>query len=223
MEFNTVMEQKAHERKHDKIYSCQYCSTKFASLYFCQKHYDKHLADMKPYQCMSCGKRFQNSISLNIHHNRHKHLKCLFCDTLFVDELELLMHVRDHGIQSKHQFLAAVEYLDQEETQLEDMLCAYLKICTESRVTAGTSKGTVNTLGLDIPIPSISLLKIWWSQIKTLKLIQMFLCSGLICLIAAEYEPRKLTQHSLKYCQLDPANAGYTVANRTCRRGWLHK
>lgn len=140
MEFNTVMEQKAHGRKHDKIYSCQYCSTKFASLYFCQKHYDKHLADMKPYQCMSCGKRFQNSISLNIHHNRHKHLKCLFCDTLFVDELELLMHVRDHGIQSKHQFLAAVEYLDQEETQLEDMLCAYLKICTESRVTAGTSK-----------------------------------------------------------------------------------
>jgi hypothetical protein len=117
----------------------------------------------------------------------------LFCDTLFVDELELLMHVRDHGIQSKHQFLAAVEYLDQEETQLEDMLCAYLKICTESRVTAGTSKGTVNTLGLDIPIPSISLLKIWWSQIKTLKLIQMFLCSGLICLRAAEYEPRKLT------------------------------
>jgi hypothetical protein len=109
------------------------------------------------------------------------------------------------------------------ETHFEDMLCAYLKIWTESHVTAGISKGTVNTLGLDIPIPSIFLLKIWWSQIKTLKLIQMFLCSGLICLIAAEYEPRKLTQHSLKYCQLDPANAGYTVANRTCRRGWLHK
>ena len=188
-----MMEQKAHERKHDKIYSCQYCSTKFASLYFCQKHYDRHLADMKPYQCVSCGKRFQNSISLNIHYNRHKNMKCLVCDTLFTDELEFLMHVRDHGAQSKHQFLAAVEDLDQEETQLEDMLCAYLKICTERHATAGISKGTVITLGLDIYIPSISILKIWWSQVKTQKQIQMFLCSGLTCLRAAHYEPGTLT------------------------------
>lgn len=169
MEFNTVMEQKAHERKHDKIYSCQYCSTKFASLYFCQKHYDKHLADMKPYQCMSCGKRFQNSISLNIHHNRHKKMKCLVCDMLFTDELELLMHVRDHGFENKQQFLAAVEDLDQQETQLEDMLCAYLKLCTESHSTAGISKGTVDTLVLDIRTLCLSQLKIWWSHVNTQK------------------------------------------------------
>ena len=62
IEFIIVMEEKAHERKHDKIYSCQYCSTKSASLYFCQKHYDKHLADMKPYQCMSyVGRDFRTT------------------------------------------------------------------------------------------------------------------------------------------------------------------
>ena len=42
------------------------------------------------------------------------------------------MYVRDRGVQSKHQFLDAVEDLDQKETQLEDMLFVYLKICTES-------------------------------------------------------------------------------------------
>jgi len=94
-------------------------------------------------------------------------MKCLVCDTLFTDELELLMHVRDHGFQSKHQFLAAVEDLDQQETQLEDMLCTYLKLCTESYVTAGISKGTVNTLVLDIPILYLSQLKIWCSHVKT--------------------------------------------------------
>ena len=47
--------------------------------------------------------------------------------TLFTDELELLMYVRDRGVQSKHQCLDAVEDLDQKETQLEDMLCVYLK------------------------------------------------------------------------------------------------
>ena len=62
MEFITGMGQKAHVRKHDKMYSCQYCCTKFASLYFCQKDYDKHLADMKPYQCMSCmGRDFRTA------------------------------------------------------------------------------------------------------------------------------------------------------------------
>ena len=71
------------------------------------------------------------------------------------------MYAGDHGVHSKHQFLGAVEDLDQEETQLEDVLCAYLKICTESHATTGISKGTVNTSGLDIPIPSLSQLKIW--------------------------------------------------------------
>jgi hypothetical protein len=113
----------------------------------------------------------------------------LVCDTLLTDELELLMHVRDHGVHSNHQFLGAVEDLDQEEMQLEDMLCACFKICTESHATAGISKGTVNTLGLDIDIPSISQLRIWWCRVKAQKLIQMFLCSGLICLRAAHYEP----------------------------------
>jgi hypothetical protein len=70
----------------------------------------------------------------------------LVCNTLFRNELEFLMHVRDHGVQSKHQFLAAVEDLDQEETQLEDMLGAYLKMCTESCETASINKGTVNIL-----------------------------------------------------------------------------
>jgi hypothetical protein len=144
MEFNTVMEQKAHERKHDKIYSCQYCCTKFASIYLCQKHYEKHLADMKPYQCLSCGKRFQNIISLGIHRNRHKHSKCLICSTLFGDELELLMHIRNHGIQGKHQFLTAIQELDQEETQLEDMLRVYLKTSSENHPVAGIDKGEVN-------------------------------------------------------------------------------
>jgi KRAB domain-containing zinc finger protein len=144
MEFNTVMEQKAHERKHDKIYSCQYCCAKFASVYLCQKHYEKHLVDVKPYQCLSCGKRFQNSISLGIHHNRHKHSKCLICNAYFVEELELLMHIRTHGIQGKHQFLAAVEELDQEETQLEDMLCVYFKTSTEHHPIAGMDKGEGN-------------------------------------------------------------------------------
>jgi len=92
---------------------------------------------------------------------------CMVCDTLFTDELELLMYAGDHGVHSKHQFLGVIEDLDQEETQLEDMLCAYLKICTESHATADISKGTVNTLGLDIPIPSLSQHKIWWSQVKT--------------------------------------------------------
>jgi len=101
-------------------------------------------------------------------------MKCLVCDTLFTDELEVLMYVRDRGVQSKQQFLDTVEDLDQEETHLEDMLCVYLKICTESHATAGISKGTVNTLGLDIPIPSISQLKICWSQVETQKLIQMY-------------------------------------------------
>jgi hypothetical protein len=59
--------------------------------------------------------------------------------------------------------LAAVEYLDQEETQLEDMLCAYLKMSIESHATTGLNKGTVNTLCIDIPLPSVSQLKIWWS------------------------------------------------------------
>jgi hypothetical protein len=58
--------------------------------------------------------------------------------------------------------------MDQEETQLEDMLCAYLKISTESHATTGISKGTVNTLGVDIPLPSVSQLKIWWSQFNPL-------------------------------------------------------
>jgi hypothetical protein len=160
MEFNTVMEQKAHERKHDKIYSCQYCSTKFASVYFCQKHYDEHLVDVKPYQCMYCGKRFQNSISLNIHHNRHRHSKCLVCDALFGEELELLMHVRDHGVQGKHHFLAAVEELDQEETQLEDMLGVYFKTSTGKHPAADVDKGEANMQGLDIFFLSSSLLKI---------------------------------------------------------------
>jgi hypothetical protein len=94
-------------------------------------------------------------------------MKCLVCDTVFTDELELLMHVRGHGFQSKHQFLAAVEELDQQEMQLEDMLCAYLKLCTESNATAGISKGTVNTLVLDIPSLCLSQLKIWWSHVET--------------------------------------------------------
>jgi len=101
-------------------------------------------------------------------------MKCLVCDTLVTDELELLRYVRDNEMQSKHQFLDAVENLDQEETQLEDMLCVYLKICTESHATAGISKGTVNTHVLVILIPSISWLKICWSQVKTQKLIQMY-------------------------------------------------
>jgi hypothetical protein len=71
------------------------------------------------------------------------------------------------------------------------MLCAYLKMCTESHAIAGISKGTGNTLGLDIAISFVSQLKIWWSQVKTQKLIQM-LCSGLICLRAAHYEPGTL-------------------------------
>jgi hypothetical protein len=87
-------------------------------------------------------------------------MKCLVCDTLFTDELEVVMHVRDHGVQSKHQFLGAVEDLEQEETQLEKMLFAYLKMCTESHATAGISTGTVHTVGLDIPICSLSQLKI---------------------------------------------------------------
>ena len=66
-------------------------------------------------------------------------------------------------------------------------------MCPESHATAGINKGTVNTLGLDILIPTVSQLKIWWSQVKTQKLIQMFLCSGLICLRAAHYEPGTLT------------------------------
>ena len=107
------------------------------------------------------GKRLQNSISLNIHHSQHKSMICLVCDTLFTDELELLMYAEDHGVPIKHQFLDAIEDLEQEETQLENILCAYLKICTENHATAGTSKDTVNTLGLDIPIPSLSQLKIW--------------------------------------------------------------
>jgi hypothetical protein len=50
--------------------------------------------------------------------------------------------------------LDAIEDLDQEEIQLENILC------TESHATAGISKDTVNTLGLGIPIPSLSQLKI---------------------------------------------------------------
>jgi hypothetical protein len=88
---------------------------------------------------------------------------------LFTDELELLMHVRDHGFENKQQFLAAVEDLDQQETQLEDMLCAYLKLCTESHSTAGISKGTVDTLVLDIRTLCLSQLKIWWSHVNTQK------------------------------------------------------
>jgi len=59
------------------------------------------------------------------------------------------------------------------------MLCAFFKLCTESHATAVISEGTVNTLGLNILIPFVSQLKIWWSHVKTQKLIQMFLCSGL--------------------------------------------
>jgi len=107
------------------------------------------------------GKRLQNSKALNIHHSQHKNMICLVCDTLFTDELELLMYAGDHGVHIKHQFLDAIKDLDQEEKQLEDILCAYLKICTENHATAGISKDTVNTLDLDNPIPSLSQLKIW--------------------------------------------------------------
>jgi hypothetical protein len=74
------------------------------------------------------------------------------------------MHVRDHGVQGKNQFLAAIEELDQEEVQLEDMLSVYLKTSTENHPTADIDKGKPNTYGLTIPFPFSSLIRKLWSS-----------------------------------------------------------
>jgi hypothetical protein len=65
--------------------------------------------------------------------------------------------VRDHGVQGKNYFLAAIEELDQEEAQLEDMLSIYLKSSTESQATGDINKGKKYNSGLMIPFPSSSL------------------------------------------------------------------
>jgi hypothetical protein len=49
--------------------------------------------------------------------------------------------MRDHGAQGKNRFLAAVEELDREEAQLEDMLSVYLKAGTGNQPTADINKG----------------------------------------------------------------------------------
>ena len=143
MELNTAIEQKAHERKHDKVYSCQYCPTKFASEYFCQKHHEEHLVHIKPFQCSTCGKRFQNGISLSTHNIRHQNLKCLTCNAVFKKEVELLTHVKDHGNDQKQIFLDTVQVLDQEEAQLENMLNIYLKISSSHHSVTQVDKGMV--------------------------------------------------------------------------------
>ncbi|XP_069700026.1 zinc finger protein 26-like [Periplaneta americana] len=153
MEFTTTMEQKAHERKHDKIYSCRFCSTKFASEYFCQRHHDEHLVHMKPFQCHSCGKRFQNGISLRVHHRRHLLAVCSICSMQFQDELAMLVHVHGHDPQSKRRFLSAIEEQDHEETQLEQMLGAYLKRGAETvkECVEGLLSAVSQTLDADAP------------------------------------------------------------------------
>ncbi|XP_066993964.2 zinc finger protein 62 homolog isoform X2 [Anabrus simplex] len=128
MEFNTAIEHKAHERKHDSTYLCQICSAKFRSEYFLQEHIATHIALMKPNECKKCGRRFGNSISLVLHMKRHKEVLCNLCNTAFSDELLLLFHVKNYKRGEKQKFLRGVEIMDKEESQLEDVLNAYIKI-----------------------------------------------------------------------------------------------
>ncbi|CAG2065032.1 unnamed protein product, partial [Timema podura] len=125
MDCNTTIEQKAHERKHENIYSCHFCSSKFASEYHCQMHFNDHMKLIKPNECRYCGKRFYNETSLVIHMHHHLNVKCHICGLVFEDDIIFLKHMNGHGKKKLELFMKNVNKFDEDESNLEALLNFY--------------------------------------------------------------------------------------------------
>ncbi|GLG94714.1 Protein suppressor of hairy wing, partial [Gryllus bimaculatus] len=134
MEFNTTSEQKAHERKHDESYSCQMCNKKFSSEYLYEKHLNEHIFQEKPNECKKCGRRFKNEVALNIHKKRHVNIACTTCNMHFLNDTDLLLHIKEHCDDDVMTLLKNIAVLDEEESQLEEMLSLYSKLTLEAKL-----------------------------------------------------------------------------------------
>lgn len=149
MEFGTSIEQKAHERKHEQSFVCHICSAKFSMDYLYQKHLSQHLISQENTKdCKKCGRRFKTSTCLDLHEKRHVHIECTVCGNIFNNDLDILVHLKNHETVGVVNFLNLLEQLDHNENVLEEMLASYSAI--SKRKTSSIAESECSTLMKDV-------------------------------------------------------------------------
>ena len=88
-----------HGASETDIFKCEVCQREFADRNTMKKHVKSHSKE-KPYECQTCGRRYQYSWNLKIHekssHTGDMPFKCRFCQKMFTHRRDFRDHVRSH-------------------------------------------------------------------------------------------------------------------------------
>ncbi|XP_041372535.1 uncharacterized protein LOC121385813 [Gigantopelta aegis] len=88
-----------HGASEADIFKCAICQREFSDRNTMKKHVKSHSSE-KPYECQTCGRRYQYSWNLKIHeksaHTGDMPFKCRFCQKMFTHRRDYRDHVRSH-------------------------------------------------------------------------------------------------------------------------------
>lgn len=86
----------SQERSDMGSSQCKFCGKSFKSSYLLKKHLKRH-GGKKPFQCLTCGRKFAKQNHLIVHKNIHtRRIQCSVCKKIVPTIEDLLKHRRSH-------------------------------------------------------------------------------------------------------------------------------